>query len=72
MALGGTLALTASKITSIAPEQIGAAGTTSFPTFRVTLVGANGSLVVSGVTQAQISVAQTAMNTQADVTITLT
>ena len=68
MALGGTLAIIGNKITSISPETIGSATTT----FRVTLTGTVGSLVITGVTQAQIGVAVTAMNAQADVTITLT
>lgn len=58
MALGGTLAITGWFITNIVPKTVGLATTT----FRVTLVGPSNSVVV----------VQTAMNTQATVTFTLT
>ena len=69
MALGGTLAITGWYITSIVPETVGLATTT----FRVTLVGpSNSVVVVPGITAGQVATAQTAMNTQATVTVTLT
>jgi len=70
MALGGTLALTGFTITNITPENPGSTATT----FRVTMAQAGNVsfLVLPGITQAQISVAETAMNTQASITCTLT
>ena len=70
MALGGTLALTGFTITNITPENPGSTTTT----FKVTLAHAGNTsvLMLPGITQAQISVAETAMNTQASITCTLT
>ena len=70
MALGGTLALTGFTITNITPENAGSPTTT----FKVTLAQAGNVsfLVLPGITQAQIGVAETAMNTQALITCTLT
>ena len=70
MALGGTLALAGFTITNITPENPGSTATT----FRVTMAQAGNAsfLVLPGITQAQITVAETAMNTQASITCTLT
>lgn len=69
MALGGTLAISGFSIVSIVPESVGLATTT----FKVTLSGPNSSFViVAGITTAQVATAETAMNTQANVTVTLT
>ena len=70
MALGGTLVLTGFTITNISPENTGSSTTT----FKVTIAQAGNTsfLVLPGITQAQITVAELAMNAQALITCTLT